>query len=167
MNRNELAKELNVFPWDVDDWLLWGCPAKKFRGEWIFDLQKMKIWLVARAIKKKRIRLQRSPGRPVFDQRWFAGRCPICIDRGFSGEKAGRVYTLGEVLEGEWHLRRTGIPCGHSAYVNFLGLSWKSMQEERDTRRNWETPSLGSLHLWDIPTNIGLIRKKNRKSAKA
>ena len=28
MNRNELAKELNVRPWEVHDWLLCGCPAK-------------------------------------------------------------------------------------------------------------------------------------------
>jgi len=120
MNRKELAKELNVWPWDVDDWLLWGCPAKKIRGEWIFDLLKMKIWLATAEIKKKRIRLEKLPGRPVFDQRWFGGRCPICMDRGFSGEKAGRVYTLGELLEGEWHLRRTGIPCGHSVYLNYF-----------------------------------------------
>jgi len=42
------------------------------------------------------------------------------MDRGFSGDKAGRVYTLGKVLEGEWHLRKTGIPCGHSAYLNYF-----------------------------------------------
>ena len=120
MNRNELAKELNVSPWNVDDWLLLGCPAKKFRGEWIFDLLKMKIWLATGEIRKKRIRLNHSRRRPVFDQRWFGTRCPICMDRGFYGEKAGRVYTLGEVLEGEWHLRRTGIPCGHSVYLNYF-----------------------------------------------
>jgi hypothetical protein len=117
MNRNELAKELNVRPWEVDDWLLCGCPARKNRDEWMFDLEKMKIWLATRKIKKKRMR-PHSRRRPFFDQRWFGGRCPICVDRGFSGEKAGRVYTMGEVMAGEWHLRRIGIPCGHSAYLN-------------------------------------------------
>jgi hypothetical protein len=43
MTRNELAKELKVWPWDVDDWPLWGCPAKKIRSEWEFDLEKVKI----------------------------------------------------------------------------------------------------------------------------
>jgi hypothetical protein len=120
MNRNKLAMELGVWPCDVDDWLLWGCPAEKIRSEWIFDLEKMKIWLETGKIKINRIRPQPSPQGPVFDQRWFGGRCPICIDRGFPGEKAGRVYTMGEVLEGEWHLRRTGIPCGHSTYLNYF-----------------------------------------------
>ncbi len=45
MNRNELAKELNVQPWDIDDWLLWGCPAEKIRTAWEFDLEKVKICL--------------------------------------------------------------------------------------------------------------------------
>ncbi len=121
MNRNELAKELNVWPWDIDDWLLWGCPAKRFRTNWDFDLGKIKIWLEEGTIKINRIKAQHC-SRPRFDQRWFRGRCPICIDRGVPEEKAGRVYTLGEVLEGEWHLRRTGIPCGHSAYLNYIEL---------------------------------------------
>ncbi len=116
MNRDELATALNVLLWDVDDWLLWGCPAKKFRTAWEFDLEKVKIWLEGKKITIKRIRPQQSPTKPTFDRRWFKGRCPICFDRGVPGEKAGKVYTLGEVLEdGEWHLRRTGIPCGHSA----------------------------------------------------
>ena len=118
MNRDELAKEFKVWPWDVDDWLLCGCPAEKIRSEWEFDREKVKIWLETKKIKKGRIRPQPSPPRSTFNQRWFRGRCPICIDRGFPGEKAGRVYTLGEISEGEWHLRRTGIPCGHSAYLN-------------------------------------------------
>jgi len=118
MNRKELAKELNVWPWDVDDWLLLGCPAKKIRNGWEFDLEKVKIWLAVEKIRIKRIKPQRSFIRPIFDQRWFKGRCPICIDRGFPGEKAGRVYTLGEVSEGRWHIRRTGIPCGHSMYFS-------------------------------------------------
>jgi hypothetical protein len=117
MNRNELAKELNVWPWDVDDWLLWGCPARKLANAWEFNLESVEIWLKTEKIKIKRIRSQHRPSKPIVDQRWFRGRCPICIDRGFSGEKAGRVYTLGEVSEGAWHLRRTGIPCGHSAYL--------------------------------------------------
>jgi hypothetical protein len=51
-NKNKLAKELNVWPWKVDDGLLWGCPAKKIRSEWIFDLEKMKNWLATGKIKK-------------------------------------------------------------------------------------------------------------------
>jgi len=119
MNRKELAKEFDVWPWDVDDWLLWGCPAKKIRTDWDFEFEKVKIWLGTQKIKIKRIKPHHLSTRPLFDQRWFGGRCPICIDRGFPGEKAGMVYTLGEVSEGEWHLRRTGIPCGHSAYLNY------------------------------------------------
>jgi hypothetical protein len=117
MNRDELATALNVWPGDLDDWLLWGCPAKKFRAAWEFDLEKVRIWLETEKIKIRRITPNHLPTRPKFDQRWFKGRCPICIERGFSGEKAGKVYTLGEVSEGAWHLRRTGIPCGHSAYL--------------------------------------------------
>ena len=118
MNRKELAKELNVGPWDVDDWLLLGCPAEKIRTGWEFDLEKVKVWLQVEKIKRKRIKPQHSPTRPILDQRWFKGRCPICIARGFSGEKAGWVYTLGEVSDGKWHIRRTGIPCGHSIYLS-------------------------------------------------
>jgi hypothetical protein len=122
MNRNELAKELNVWPWDLDDWLLWGCPAKKLGRGWEFDVEKVKIWLQTAKIKIRKMKPRHSPQMSIFDQRWFRGRCPICIDRGFPGEKAGKVYTLGEVSEGEWHLRRTGFPCGHSAYVNHAKL---------------------------------------------
>jgi hypothetical protein len=122
MSRNELAKELNVWPWDIDDWLLRGCPAKKIRTGWEFDLEKVEIWLETEKIKIRRMRPHHLPTRPIFDQRWFRQRCPICIDRGFPEEKAGRVYTLGEISEGEWHLRRTGIPCGHSAYLNYTEL---------------------------------------------
>lgn len=124
MNRNELASELNVRPWDVDDWLLWGCPAKKFRVEWEFDPEKVRVWLKAEKIRIAGIRPQHPPKRPKADRRWFKDRCPVCIDRGFPGEKAGRVYTLGEISEGEWHLRRTGIPCGHSAYLNPKVISY-------------------------------------------
>lgn len=122
MNRNELAKELNVSPWDIDDWLLWGCPAKKIRSEWEFDFEQVKFWLKSERIRIKPIRRRRLPERPLLDRRWFGNRCPVCTDRGFPGEKAGRLYTLGEVYEGEWHLRRAGIPCGHSANLNYLRL---------------------------------------------
>jgi hypothetical protein len=117
MNRSELAAQFNIYPWDVDDWLLWGCPVKKLRTLWEFDLEKVKIWLEKEKIKINRDRRRHPSTRPAFDLRWFGGRCPICIERGFPGEKAGRVYTMGEVLEGEWHLRRTGIPCGHSIFL--------------------------------------------------
>ena len=125
MNRNELAKELNVWPWDTDNWLLWGCPAEKFRGGWEFDLEKVKFWLETEKMRIKRIRPQRYSSRPMslmFDHRWFKGRCPVCIDRGFPAEKAGKVYTLGEVFDGEWQLRRTGIPCGHSVYLDYTKI---------------------------------------------
>jgi hypothetical protein len=115
MNRAELAGELCVPPWDVDDWLLWGCPAKKIGNGWEFKLEKVSLWLQAHKIQVKRINRQHA-AEFTFDERWFKGRCPMCIDRGFSGPQAGRVYTLGEVSEGEWHIRRTGIPCGHSTY---------------------------------------------------
>ena len=119
MTRNELAKELNVWPWDVDDWLLWGCPVRKIRSEWDFDPDQVKFWLKSEKIRIRPMRRRRLPIEPSGDQRWLEKRCPVCADRGFPGEKAGRLYTLGEVLEGEWHLRRTGIPCGHSANVNY------------------------------------------------
>ena len=45
MDRNNLAKELNVRPWDVDRWLLLGCPTKKIRTLWEFDLDRVKSWL--------------------------------------------------------------------------------------------------------------------------
>ena len=118
MNRNDLAKELGVSPWDVDDWLLLGCPAKKHRTAWEFDIEQVRIWLKTERIRVRRNKPSHRPTRFPLDQRWFGGRCPICADRGFPGEKAGRLYTLGEVLEGEWHLSRTGVPCGHSAYVS-------------------------------------------------
>jgi len=118
MNRNELAKELGVWPWVVDDWLLLGCPVKRNRNMWDFNIDQVKKWLKAEEIRIKPIKPGHSLGKSRLDIRWFKGRCPICIDRGFPGEKAGRLYTLGEVWEGEWHLRRTGIPCGHSVYVS-------------------------------------------------
>ena len=117
MNKDELAKELNVRPWEVDDWLLWGCPASKILMGWEFNIKRVKSWLRTEKIKRKQIS-RRSRARPQIDKRWFGGRCPVCIDRGFPGEKAGKVYTFGEVSEGKWHFRRTGIPCGHSVYLN-------------------------------------------------
>ncbi len=119
MNRNELASALNVGPWDVADWLLRGCPAKKFRNSWEFDLEKVTAWLQKEKIKIKikPTKRRRSSSTPRFDPRWLAERCPICIDRGLAGEKAGKVCTMGEVLENEWHLRRIGIPCGHSVFL--------------------------------------------------
>jgi len=134
MNRNDLAKELRVGPWDVDSWLLLGCPAKKYRTEWEFELGKVKMWLKTEKIKIKKIKPQphHVPTRFLLDQRWFGKRCPICMDRGIAGEKAGKVYTLGEVLEdGEWHLRRTGIPCGHSALLNHKEISNSSFRKGR------------------------------------
>jgi len=130
MDRNELAKTLNVDPCNVDSWLLLGCPAKKIRRRWEFDLERVKNWLEIEKIKIKG-KPQHSPSRPEFDQRWFKRRCPICIDRGFSGEKAGRIYTLGEVSGGEKHLRRTGIPCGHSAYLNRMEILSYSHSKNR------------------------------------
>jgi len=126
MNRNELAKELDVSPCDVDDWLLLGCPARKMRREWEFEIERVKIWLRSEKIAIKRINPRAFPKKPVFDQRWFGGRCPICADRGFPGEKAGRLYNFGEIFEEKWHLRRVGIPCGHSQDVNILRAAMRA-----------------------------------------
>jgi len=120
MNRDELAKELNIQPWDIDNWLLLGCPARKIRSQWIFDMEEVRSWLRIEKIKMKRMGSRPLPQRPLFDQRWFGERCPICADRGFAGEKGGRLYILGEVFEGQWHLRRTGVPCGHSQNLNYI-----------------------------------------------
>jgi len=115
MNREGLAKEFNVLPWKIDEWLLLGCPARKNRKGWDFDIVSVRSWLRNEKIKTKHSGPRRSQARPAaVDQRWFGGRCPVCADKGFLGEKAGKVYTLGEVSNGKWHLRRTGIPCGHS-----------------------------------------------------
>ena len=66
MNRNELAKELNVWPWDVDDWLLLGCPAKKLGMEWEFSMEKVRNWLKDEKIKIKRIKSNPAPLRIRF-----------------------------------------------------------------------------------------------------
>ncbi|HSR12987.1 MAG TPA: hypothetical protein VLS90_16195 [Thermodesulfobacteriota bacterium] len=122
MDRTELAKEFHVWPWDVDDWLLWGCPARKIRATWDFDPEQVRAWLKSQRIKVRRIRPRHSPAR-LFDHRWFGSRCPVCMDRGFLEESAGRLYTFGEIFEGEWHLRRTGVPCGHSANLKYISSS--------------------------------------------
>jgi hypothetical protein len=128
MNREGLAEELNVWPWNVDDWLLQGCPAKRIRSAWEFDPEQVRVWLRSEKIKIRPIRRLPAPGRILFDRRWYGKRCPICTERGFSGEKAGRLYTFGEIFEGEWHLRRTGIPCGHSANLNYFEKIDKTME---------------------------------------
>lgn len=114
MSREELAQELGVTPWTIDDWLLRGCPAIKIRTQWEFNLDEVKNWLKTEKIrirKKRPIFLQSGS---IFSERWLEKRCPLCIARGFAGEKAGLLYNFGEVIAGRWHLRRTGIPCGHS-----------------------------------------------------
>ena len=131
MTRTELAEEFHVWPSEVDDWLLLGCPARKIRTVWEFDPRKVHGWLETQKMKINRIKHHRLPTRPLFDQRWFGERCPICIDRGIPGEKAGRVYTLGEVMEGKWHIRRTGIPCGHSAYLSYLEFLNSPLAKDR------------------------------------
>lgn len=118
MTRNDLGKELDVSPYDVDDWLLLGCPARKIRRAWEFEIEAVKSWLRRQKITLKKMNHRKFPSKPAFDQRWFGGRCPICADRGFPGEKAGRLYNFGEILEEKWCLRRVGIPCGHSLEVS-------------------------------------------------
>ncbi len=146
MNRDELAKELNLLPWDIDDLLLRGCPAKKFQAGWQFDLQEVKIWLEEQKGRIKRTKLQPPSSKPTFDRRWFKERCPICIDKGFPREKAGRVYTLGEVSGGEFHLRRTGIPCGHSAYLSCTQIFKSSLAGSNSKREVQEIRSFGYGH---------------------
>jgi hypothetical protein len=97
MNRNELAKELTVWPWDVDDWLLSGCPAKKFRTSWDFDLEQVKTWLEGQKIKIKRIRPQPSSKKPTIDPHWFGG---------------GMSHMYGERLP--WRKGRKGLHDGGS-----------------------------------------------------
>ena len=78
MNRDELAKELDVPPWDVDDWLLLGCPANKIRIQWEFNLEQVIIWLKNEKIRIKRMNPYSPMPGTLFDQRWFGKRCPIC-----------------------------------------------------------------------------------------
>ncbi len=122
MNRNDLAKELKVSPWDVDDWLLWGCPAEKIRSIWDFNLRQVKDWLRTEKIKLKRIRSRHLSERPLLDERWLGKSCPVCMDNGFPEEEAGRLYTLGRNVEGKWHIVRSGFPCGHSSDFMKVGI---------------------------------------------
>jgi hypothetical protein len=131
MNRNELAKELHVSPYDVDNWLLLGCPVRKIRRAWEFEIEAVKTWLRNEKIAIKRINPRTFRKKPVFDQRWLEGRCPICADRGFSGEKAGRLYNFGEIFEESWCLRRVGIPCGHSQDVNILRAAFGKIDSSK------------------------------------
>ena len=77
MNRNDLAKELKVSPWDVDDWLLWGCPADKIRSAWDFNLHQVKDWLSTERIKLKRIRSRHLSEKSLLDERWLGKNCPV------------------------------------------------------------------------------------------
>jgi hypothetical protein len=77
-----------------------------------------------------------SPSNPkksqLFDRGWIEKRCPICREKGFSGDAAGLLYTLGEVVMGEWRFRRVGYPCGHSVEI----ISWPGRPEHPlDSRR--------------------------------
>ncbi len=134
MNRNELAKEMDVSPCDVDNWLLLGCPARIARREWEFEIEPVRYWLRIKKIAVKRINHRASPQKAVFDPRWFGGRCPICADRGFPGEKAGRLYNFGEVFEEKLLLRRVGIPCGHSQEMKIPKAARRGEKSSRHNR---------------------------------
>lgn len=116
MNREELAAELNVSPWDIDDWLLWGCPAEKFLSQWIFNIRTVEGWL-----KTNRIRIRRTakpmPKEPGAGDDWLSRRCPKCREKGFPGEQAGLLCTDKEIVMGRWRFRRVGYPCGHSMEI--------------------------------------------------
>jgi len=116
MNRNELAEELSVAPWDVDDWLLWGCPAEKVLSQWNFNLQAVERWL-----KENKIKIGKAAGavakKPEADPDWLSRRCPKCREKGFPGEQAGLLCTYGEIVMGRWRFRRVGYPCGHSVEI--------------------------------------------------
>ena len=116
MNRNELAEELSVEPWDIDDWLLWGCPAEKFLSQWNFNVHAVERWLKENKIKMKKAAqpLSRETGS---HKSWLDKRCPKCREKGFAGEQAGLLCTYGEIVMGRWHFRRVGYPCGHSAEI--------------------------------------------------
>jgi hypothetical protein len=116
MNRNELAEELNVSPWEVNDWLLWGCPAEKFLSQWNFNVQAVKKWLKENKVKIKQT-AKPHPKEPGSDNGWLNKRCPKCREKGFLGEKAGLLCTLGEIIMGRWYFRRVGYPCGHSMEI--------------------------------------------------
>ncbi len=117
MNRSELANELNVSPWDIDDWLLWGCPAEKFLSQWNFNLQAVSRWLKENKIKiKKPVQPLPNETKPD-DDGWLNKRCPKCREKGFPGEQAGLLCTYGEIVMGRWRFRRVGYPCGHSMEI--------------------------------------------------
>ena len=119
MTRNQLAEEMNVAPWDVDDWLLLGCPVEKILSQWVFKIEAVREWLKENKIKIKPTFPSNSKP-PQFDSGWIDKRCPICREKGFPGEAAGLLYTLGEIVMGEWRFRRVGYPCGHSVEI----ISW-------------------------------------------
>ena len=116
MNRTEIARELHVEPWDVDDWLVRGCPAEKLLSQWIFDLYAVKRWLKDNRIRIKTNGKSRTK-RTRLDMGWLNNRCPKCMEKGFQGEKAGLLVTLGEIVMGRWYWRRVGYPCGHSQEI--------------------------------------------------
>jgi len=116
MNRKELAEELGVVPWDIDDWLLWGCPAEKFLSQWNFNPQAVERWLKENKIKIRKT-AQPLPKKPEADQDWLNRRCPKCREKGFPGEQAGLLCTYGEIVMGRWYFRRVGYPCGHSMEI--------------------------------------------------
>jgi len=39
------------------------------------------------------------------------------MEKGFLGEEAGLLVTLGEIVMGRWYWRRVGYPCGHSMEI--------------------------------------------------
>jgi hypothetical protein len=116
MNRNELAEELNVYPWDVDDWLLWGCPAEKCLSQWNFNSQSVEKWLKENKVRIKK-RAKSISKEPESGNGWLNQRCPKCMEKGFRGEKAGLLFTFGEIVLGRWYFRRVGYPCGHSMQI--------------------------------------------------
>jgi hypothetical protein len=111
MNRKELAEELGVAPCDIDDWLLWGCPAEKFLSQWNFNPQAVQRWLKENRIKIKKT-AQPLPKEPEADQDWLNRRCPKCREKGFPGEQAGLLCTYGEIVMGRWYFRRLVILAG-------------------------------------------------------
>ncbi len=116
MNRKELAEELSVAPWDIDDWLLWGCPAEKLLSQWNFNVQAVERWLKENNIKISKA-AQPLPKASRADLHWLNRRCPKCREKGFSGEQAGLLCTDKEIVMGRWRFRRVGYPCGHSMEI--------------------------------------------------
>ena len=116
MTRNEIAEELKVEPWDVDDWLLKGCPAEKLLSRWIFDLDAVERWLKKNKVKIKHT-VKSPPKKLKSNDGWLDRRCPKCMEKGFLGERAGLLCTLGELVMGRWYWRRVGYPCGHSMEI--------------------------------------------------